>query len=49
MKDGTERYLETVAYIGKAYNFLNEKLFYGELKKPVITVQRDELTKTNGW
>lgn len=49
MKDGTERYLETVAYIGKAYNFLNEKLFYGELKKPVITVQRDERTKTNGW
>lgn len=49
MKDGTAKYLETVAYIGKAYDFLNEKLFNEELTKPVITVQRDERNKTNGW
>ena len=31
------------------YDFANERLFNGELKKPVITVQRDERNKTNGW
>ena len=49
MKNGTEKYIETVAYLGKLYDFTNEKLFSGELKKPVITVQRDERNKTNGW
>ena len=28
---------------------MNKKLFNGELVKPVITVQRDERNKTNGW
>lgn len=49
MKNGTEKYMETVAYLGKLYDFANEKLFGGELKKPVITIQRDERNKTNGW
>lgn len=49
MKNGTEKYIETVAYLGKLYDFANAKLFGGELVKPVITVQRDERNKTNGW
>ena len=49
MKNGTEKYIETVAYLGKLYDFVNAKLFGDELIKPVITVQRDERNKTNGW
>lgn len=49
MQNGTEKYIETVAYLGKLYDFANERLFNGELKKPVITIQRDERNKTNGW
>ena len=49
MKNGTEKYIETVNYLGKLYDFCNEKLFDGELIKPVITVQQDAKNKTNGW
>jgi hypothetical protein len=49
MKNGTEKYIETVAYLGKLYDFVNEKLFGGELTRPVITIQRDERNKTYGW
>lgn len=49
MTNGTEKYIETVKYLGKLYDFCNDKLFGGELVKPVITVQRDERNKTNGW
>ena len=49
MKNGTAQYIETVAYLGKLYDYANEKLFGGELKKPVITVQTDARNKTNGW
>lgn len=49
MKNGTEKYIATVAYLGKLYDYLNAELFGGELIKPVITVQRDERNKTNGW
>ena len=49
MKNGTEKYIETVAYLGKLYDFANAELFGGELVKPVITVQTDERNKTNGW
>ena len=49
MKNGTDKYIATVAYLGKLYDFANAKLFGGELVKPVITVQRDERNKTNGW
>lgn len=49
MTNGTEKYIGTVAYLGKLYDYCNAKLFGGELTKPVITVQRDERNKTNGW
>lgn len=48
MKNGADRYIETVAYLGKLYDYANGKLFGGELVKPVITVQTDERNKTNG-
>lgn len=46
MEHGTERYIGTVAYLGKLYDFINEHLFGGELVKPVITVQVDS---RYGW
>ncbi len=49
MLNGTDKYIETVAYLGKLYDYINAELFVGELDKPVITVQRDERNKTNGW
>ena len=49
MKNGTEKYIETVKYLGKLYDYCNEKLFANALVKPVITVQRDEKNKTYGW
>lgn len=49
MKNGTEKYIETVNYLAKLYDYCNTKLFGGELVRPVITVQRDERNKTNGW
>ena len=49
MKNGTDKYIETVAYLGKLYDHINAELFGGELMKPVITVQTDERNKTNGW
>lgn len=49
MKNGTEKHIETVNYLAKLYDYCNEKLFGDELTRPVITVQRDERNKTNGW
>lgn len=49
MINGTEKYIETVKYLGKLYDYCNEKLFGGELVKPVITIQQDPKNKTNGW
>ena len=49
MLDGTVKYIDTVKYLEKLFDFCNEKLFDNELEKPVITVQRDERNKTNGW
>ena len=49
MKNGTEKYIGTVEYLSRLYDYCNAKLFDGELEKPVITVQRDERNKTNGW
>ena len=43
MKNGTEKYIETVAYLGKLYDFVNAKLFGGELVKPVIIYDRSTL------
>lgn len=49
MKNGTEKYIETVNYLAKLYDYCNDKIFGGELTRPVITVQRDERNKSNGW
>ena len=49
MKNGTDKYIATVEYLGKLYDHINAELFGGELVKPVITVQTDERNKTNGW
>lgn len=49
MTNGTEKYIETVKYLGKLYDYINEKLFNNELDKPVITVQADEKNKAYGW
>ena len=49
MINGTEKYIGTVNYLSRLYDFCNEKLFGGELIKPVITVQRDERNKVFGW
>ena len=49
MKDGTKQYLETISWLGKLYNYVNENLFNGELKRPVITVQTDDNNKSFGW
>lgn len=49
MINGTEKYIETVKYLAKLYDYCNVNLFGGELTRPVITVQRDERNKTNGW
>ncbi len=49
MTNGTDKYIDTVKWLGKLYDFINEKLFNDELTKPVITVQRDERNKTFGW
>ena len=45
----TGRYIETVKYLERLYDYCNEKLFNNELDKPVITVQLDSKNKTNGW
>lgn len=49
MENGTKRYLETVEWLGKLYNYANEQLFNSELKRPVITVQTCERNKYLGW
>ena len=49
MKDGTKQYLETIAWLGELYNYMNDKLFNCELKRPVITVQADESGRAYGW
>ena len=49
MRNGTEKYIGTVEYLSRLYDYCNAKLFDGELVKPVITVQQDEKNGTNGW
>lgn len=49
MKNGTEKYIGTVEYLSRLYDYCNAKLFDGELAKPVITAQQDAKNKTNGW
>ena len=49
MAIGVKEYIETVTYLSKMYDFFNEKLFGGELIKPVITISPDEKNKAYGW
>lgn len=49
MKNGMEKYIGTVEYLSRLYDYCNAKLFNNELVKPVITVQQDAKNKTNGW
>lgn len=49
MENGTEKYIETIQYLEKLYEYCNGLLFEGKLKKPVITVQCDDRNKSNGW
>ena len=49
MAIGAKEYIETVTYLSKMYDFFNEKLFGGELIKPVITISPDEKNKAYGW
>ena len=49
MENGTEKYIETIKYLEKLYEYCNGLLFEGKLKKPVITVQCDDRNKSNGW
>ena len=49
MAIGVKEYIETVTYLSKMYDFFNEKLFCGDLEKPVITINPDEKNKAYGW
>lgn len=49
MAIGAKEYIETVTYLSKMYDFFNEKLFCGELIKPVITISPDEKNRAYGW
>lgn len=46
MENGTEKYIETIQYLEKLYEYCNGLLFEGKLKKPVITVQCDDRNKS---
>ena len=49
MTDGTKRYLETIEWLGKLYDYANDQFFNGELCRPVITVQMDDKNRAYGW
>lgn len=49
MENGTKRYLETIDWLGKLYDFVNDELFKSEMKRPVITVQTDDKNRAYGW
>ncbi|MBE7085462.1 MAG: hypothetical protein E7368_05360 [Clostridiales bacterium] len=49
MENGTKRYLETIDWLGKLYDYVNDQLFNGELVRPVITVQTDVKDRAYGW
>ena len=49
MTNGTTKYIETVNYLAKLYDYCNTGLFDGKLTCPVITVQQDARNKTYGW
>ena len=43
MENGTEKYIETIQYLEKLYEYCNGLLFEGKLKKPVINVVKFNL------
>lgn len=45
----TKNYIDTVKYLERLFDFCNDKLFNGELDKPVITIQLDSKNKAYGW
>lgn len=49
MKNGSEKYIEAIKYLGELYDFLNRRFFFDELKKPVITICPDGKNKAFGW
>ncbi len=49
MAIGVKQYQDTINYISEMYDFFNEKLFNGELTKPVLTISPDEKNKAYGW
>ena len=49
MAIGVKQYQDTINYISEMYDFFNEKLFKGELIKPVLTINPDEKNKAYGW
>lgn len=49
MAIGVEQYLETVTFLSDLYDYMNKRLFGGELIKPVITINPDEKNKAYGW
>ncbi len=49
MAIGVKQYQDTIDYISEMYDFFNEKLFSGELIKPVLTISPDEKNKAYGW
>lgn len=51
MTNVSENYIEAIQYLGKLYDFLDEKFFESALSKnkPVITVYPDERNKALGW
>lgn len=49
MAIGVKQYQDTINYISEMYDFFNERLFGGELIKPVLTISPDEKNKAYGW
>lgn len=49
MERVNERYIETVKFLNKTFDFINERFFANNLQKVVITIQADEKNKAYGW
>ena len=49
MKNGSDKYIEAVKYLGGLYDFLNRQFFGDELEKPVIAICPDGRNKALGW
>ena len=49
MSIGEERYAETRNYLMGLYDYMNERLFNGELKELTLTMSPDAKNKSLGW